>query len=59
MRNHVYQGTISIGKRLLRASVGIGSACFPEDHLAPKDLMMIADQRMQADKAAQREHASA
>jgi diguanylate cyclase (GGDEF)-like protein len=59
MRNHVYQGTISIGKRLLRASVSIGSALFPEDHLSPKELMMIADQRMQAEKAQHREQASA
>ena len=59
MRNHVYQGTISIGKRLLRASVSIGSALFPEDHLSPKELMMIAAQRMQAEKAERSEQASA
>lgn len=59
MRNHVYQGTISIGKRLLRASVSIGSAQFPEDHLQPKELMMIADQRMQQDEVLRREQASA
>jgi diguanylate cyclase (GGDEF)-like protein len=59
MRNHVYQGTISIGKRLLRASVGIGTACFPEDHLQPQELMKLADQRMQSDKALHREQATA
>lgn len=59
MRNHVYQGTISIGKRLLRASVSIGTAQFPEDHLQPKELMMMADQRMQQDKVLRREQASA
>jgi diguanylate cyclase (GGDEF)-like protein len=59
MRNHVYQGTISIGKRLLRASVSIGTACFPEDHLGAKELMMIADQHMQQDRNLRREQASA
>jgi diguanylate cyclase (GGDEF)-like protein len=59
MRNHVYQGTISIGKRLLRASVSIGSAQFPDDHLNPKDLMILADQRTQADRELRREQATA
>lgn len=59
MRNHVYQGTILIGNRLLRASVSIGTAHYPEDHLQPKELMKMADQRMRADQAARYEHESA
>jgi diguanylate cyclase (GGDEF)-like protein len=59
MRNHVYQGTISIGKRLLRANVSIGAAQFPDDDLLPQELMKIADQRMRQDRELRREPASA
>lgn len=57
IRNLVYQGTISIGSRLLRANVSIGSAQFPLDHLSPKELMIMADQRLQQQRELRRDTA--
>lgn len=50
IRNNVYAGTVSVANRLIRASVNVGTANFPEDHLFPKELMILADQRMQQDR---------
>jgi diguanylate cyclase (GGDEF)-like protein len=50
IRNNVYAGTVSVANRLLRANVNVGVANFPEDHLYPKELMILADQRMQQDR---------
>ncbi len=50
IRNNVYAGTVSVANRLIRANVNVGTANFPEDHLFPKELMILADQRMQQDR---------
>jgi diguanylate cyclase (GGDEF)-like protein len=50
IRNNVYAGTVSVANRLIRANVSVGVANFPEDHLYPKELMILAGQRMQQDR---------
>jgi diguanylate cyclase (GGDEF)-like protein len=50
IRNNVYAGTISVANRMIRANASLGIATFPEDHLFPKELMILADQRMQQDR---------
>lgn len=50
IRNNVYAATISVANRMIRANVSLGIATFPEDHLFPKELMILADQRMQQDR---------
>jgi diguanylate cyclase (GGDEF)-like protein len=50
IRNNVYAGTVSVANRLVRANVNVGIANYPEDHLYPKELMILADQRMQQDR---------
>ena len=54
IRNNVYAGTVSVANRLIRANVNVGIANFPEDHLYPKELMILADQRMQQDRELRR-----
>jgi diguanylate cyclase (GGDEF)-like protein len=54
IRNNVYAGTVSVANRLIRANVNVGTANFPEDHLYPKELMILAEQRMQQDRALRR-----
>jgi diguanylate cyclase (GGDEF)-like protein len=54
IRNNVYAGTVSVANRLIRASVNVGTANFPDDHLYPKELMILADQRMQQDRQLRR-----
>ncbi len=49
IRNMVYAGTVSVANRLIRANVSVGIANFPADHLYPKELMILASQRMQQD----------
>ncbi|HEX7011735.1 MAG TPA: GGDEF domain-containing protein [Steroidobacteraceae bacterium] len=58
IRNNVYAATVSVGSRLIRANVNVGVASYPEDHLYPKDLMLLADQRMQRDRELRRVPAS-
>lgn len=55
IRNNVYAGTVSVANRLIRANVNVGTANFPEDHLYPKELMIMADQNMQQDRALRRQ----
>jgi diguanylate cyclase (GGDEF)-like protein len=50
IRNNIYAGTLSIANRLIRANASLGTATFPDDHLYPKELMILADQRMQRDR---------
>ncbi len=52
--NNVYAGTVSVANRLLRANVSVGTANYPDDHLYPKELMILADQRMQHDRLLRR-----
>lgn len=59
IRNNVYAGTVSVANRLIRANASIGAATFPEDHLYPKELMILADQRMQQDRELRRPPAEA
>lgn len=54
IRNNVYAGTVSVANRLIRANVNVGAANFPDDHLYPKELMMLAEQRMQKDRELRR-----
>lgn len=54
IRNNVYAGTVSVANRLIRANASIGIANFPEDHLYPKELMILADQKMQQDRELRR-----
>jgi diguanylate cyclase (GGDEF)-like protein len=54
IRNNVYAGTVSVANRLIRANVNVGTANFPEDHLYPKELMIMADQNMQQDRVLRR-----
>jgi diguanylate cyclase (GGDEF)-like protein len=54
IRNNVYAGTLSVANRLVRANVSVGIATFPEDHLYPKELMILADQRMRQDQELRR-----
>ena len=50
IRNNIYASTISVANRLVRANASVGVATFPRDHLYPKELMILADQRMQQDR---------
>lgn len=50
IRNIVYAGTVSVANRLIRANVSVGVANFPADHLYPKELMILAERRMQQDR---------
>jgi len=50
IRSHVHVGSISIGNRLIRANVHLGLACFPKDRRGYKELLALADQRMQHDR---------
>ena len=54
IRNNVYAGTVSVANRLIRANVNVGTANFPEDHLYPKELMIMAEQNMLQDRALRR-----
>jgi diguanylate cyclase (GGDEF)-like protein len=55
MRNNVYAGTVSVANRLLRANISLGTACYPDDHLYPKELMILAEQRMRQDRDVRRQ----
>jgi diguanylate cyclase (GGDEF)-like protein len=57
IRNNVYASTISVANRLIRANASIGLANFPTDHLYPKELMILADQKMQQDRELRRPQA--
>lgn len=50
IRNNIYASTISVANRLIRANASVGTASFPRDHLYPKELMILADRRMQQDR---------
>jgi diguanylate cyclase (GGDEF)-like protein len=50
IRSHVYAGTISVANRMIRANVHLGLAGFPKDKHHFKELLVLADQRMQHDR---------
>lgn len=50
IRSNVYAGTISVGNRLLRANVHLGLASYPKDRHEARDLLELANQRMQHDR---------
>jgi diguanylate cyclase (GGDEF)-like protein len=54
IRHNVYNSTIMVANRLIRASVSLGLVSFPTDHLYTRELMTLADQRMQQDRAVRR-----
>lgn len=49
IRNNVYHSAVSVANRLIRVNVSVGCATYPDDHLQAKELMILADQRMQRD----------
>ena len=55
IRNNIYASTISVANRLIRANASVGTASFPRDHLYPKELMILADRRMQQDRELRRQ----
>jgi diguanylate cyclase (GGDEF)-like protein len=57
IRNNIYAGTVSVANRLIRANASLGIASFPEDHCHAKELMTLADQRMQQDRQQRRKSA--
>lgn len=59
VRNNVYNGTLMVENRMLRATVSLGSASFPRDAQSAKEVLIVADQRMQQDKSLRRRPASA
>jgi diguanylate cyclase (GGDEF)-like protein len=58
IRNNVYASTISVANRVLRPNISLGIANFPEDHLYSKELMILADQRMQQDRDHRRQQSA-
>jgi diguanylate cyclase (GGDEF)-like protein len=50
IRNNIYASTISVANRMIRANASVGVASFPQDQMHPKELMMLADQRMKQDR---------
>lgn len=50
IRNNVYGSTVNVANRQLRTTASLGIANFPKDHLYPKELLMLAQQRMQQDR---------
>jgi diguanylate cyclase (GGDEF)-like protein len=54
IRSHVYAGTISVANRMIRANVHLGLAGFPKDKSHYKELIVLADQRMQHDRESSR-----
>jgi diguanylate cyclase (GGDEF)-like protein len=57
IRSHVYAGTISVANRMIRANVHLGLAGFPKEKRNYKELLMLADQRMQHDRELSRKAA--
>jgi len=57
IRSHVYAGTISVANRMIRANVHLGLAGFPKDKRHYKELLVLADQRMQHDRESHRQTA--
>ncbi len=54
IRHNVHSSSVSVAHRIVRADVNVGIASFPEDHLYPKELMILAEQRMQQDRELRR-----
>jgi diguanylate cyclase (GGDEF)-like protein len=54
IRNNVYSSMVSVANRLVRANVSVGVATYPNDHSQPKELMIMADRRMQQDRELRR-----
>lgn len=54
IRNNVYNSSIAVGNRMVRASVSVGTATYPGDHLYSKELMIIANQRMRRERELRR-----
>jgi diguanylate cyclase (GGDEF)-like protein len=54
IRNNVYNGTLQVENKMVRATVSIGVATYPRDEQTSRTLMILADQRMEQDKALRR-----
>jgi diguanylate cyclase (GGDEF)-like protein len=59
IRSTVYAGTISVGNRLMRANIHLGMASFPKDRRDFRELLSLADQRMQQDRELHKTSATA
>ncbi len=51
MRHNIYGSTVSIGKRIIRANIGLGCASFPMDLPDSKGVLNLALRRLQQEKA--------
>lgn len=51
IRHNIYGSTVSIGKRMIRASIGLGCASFPIDQSDSKGVLNLALRRLQQEKA--------
>jgi len=51
IRNSVSSTSLDVGTRMIRCSVSIGSASYPKDSRDMKELLSLADRRMDRDKA--------
>jgi diguanylate cyclase (GGDEF)-like protein len=50
IRSNVYAGTISVGNRLVRANIHLGTASFPKDRRDSLEVAVLAEQRMRHDR---------
>lgn len=54
IRNGVYGNTLNVGPKMVRVSVSIGLASYPDDGPEIANVMLAADERMYADKSFRR-----
>ena len=59
IRSNVYAGTISVGNRLLRANIHVGLASFPKERRDLRELLLLAQQRMDQDRELNKTSATA
>ena len=54
LRNLVFHTTLDVGSRIIRCSISIGIAAFPEDGRDGRELLTLADRRMYQEKELRR-----
>jgi diguanylate cyclase (GGDEF)-like protein len=59
IRSTVYAGTISVGNRLVRANIHLGTASFPKDRRDAREVLVLSEQRMRHDRELHKVGASA
>jgi diguanylate cyclase (GGDEF)-like protein len=50
IRSNVYAGTISVGNRLIRANIHLGTASYPKDRREAAEILVLSEQRMRHDR---------